>query len=255
MSDMNDPYILALNFKIQHGESYDYSKAPPMVVSTPHFDISVEDENARFVFKTHYATERDARDAVENYIRAWELDIALHRGPDAFKLVFDRAELHDRNPTPGVIAVAAGPLRFTVSVSEPKVTVFLGSYPSPPTPGLKSSPDVESMFNRYIGYLEGSEPLASMAYFCLTVLLSSEGGDLSATARRYSISSQLLKRIRVLASTKGGSAARKATGVATDLTTQETRFLEGAVKTIIRRAAELEFDRNASMHKITIADI
>ena len=252
---MNDPYVLALNYKIQHGEGYDYSKAPALAVSTRHFDVGVEDKNVRFTFKTHHATERDARNAVADYIRAWELDVALHRGPNAFKLMFDRAEIHDRNPTPGVIAVAAGPVRFTVSLSEAKGTILLGSYPSPPTPGLKSSPDIQSMFIRYIGYREGKEPLTGMAYFCLTQFLSIAGGDIKTAANRYFISRQVLKQVRVLASTKGGSVARKTEGVNTDLTPQETRFLEGAVKAIIRRAAEVEFDCNASLDKITIADI
>ena len=257
---MNDPHVVALNYRVEHGPEFDYSKASALSESARDFDIRLEDTKVRFTMKTHHATVQDAVDAVEKYIRAWELHVALKRSPNAFTLRFDCPEIVDRNPTMGVVRVSANPARFSFGVSEPKVTVMLGSYPSPPSPSLARNPDVESMFTRYIGYRDGKEPLTSMAYFCLTVLEASAGkkkGETArkAAARRYCIANRVMNKVGTLCDKKGGRGARKAKGVHLELTHGEKRFLEDAVKTMIRRAAEVEHDPHASHNLIGLRDL
>ena len=257
---MNDPHVVALNYRVEHGPEFDYSKAPALSESTRDFDIRLEDTKVRFAMKTHHATVRDAVDAAEKYIRAWELHVALKRGPNAFTLRFDRPEIVDRNPTTGVVRVSANPVRFNVALSQPEVTVSLGSYPSPPSPGLARNPDVESMFIRYMGYRDGKEPLTSMAYFCLTVLESSavkKKGETArkAAARQYCIANGVMNNVGTLCDKKGGRGARKAKGVHLELTQGEKRFLEDAVKAMIRRAAEVEHDPHASHNLIGLGDL
>ena len=254
---MNDPHVVALNYRIEHASWVDWSRAEPLHLHHNAFDIRVEDKRVRFAMREHFAAESEARGAVENYIDAWELDAALTRGPNAFKLRFVHSEIEDRNPTPGAYHVNAGPATFTISASPAEGTVSPASYPPPPSKGMTRSPDVLSMYFRYVGYREGREPLAAMAYFCLDVLLAStekRQGRLPAAAKRYAISQPVLNRIANLSSKKGGAAARKAGGLLHDLTQKDRHFLEQAVTTIIRRAAEVAHNPTASLQTITMRD-
>ena len=92
----------------------------------------------------------------------------------------------------------AAPVRFNFSISAPQANLSPRTYPSPPSMGLKPTPDVESMFHRYVGFREGREPLTTMAYFCLTVLEASTGkrsGKRAAAAKRYGMCQEVLKQL------------------------------------------------------------
>ena len=132
-------------------------------------------------------------------------------------------------------------------------TVSPASYPPPPSRGLVCSRDVESMLHRYMGYRKGREPLTSMANFCLTVLQIAAGGRRHAAADRFHIAKTVLHRVGALCATKGGAAARKAEGRQTELTQPEQRFLEDAVKAMIRRVAEVAHDPMAGFVQITMS--
>ena len=255
---MNDPHVVALNYKVRHGPEFDYSGAKSLCVRTEEFDLQLTDEKARFAMRGHHATEQEARASVDDYIRSWELASALEFGPNAFRLEFDWAEIEDRNPTPGVVFVRPKPLRLSVAMGTPQIIVAPPVYPSPPSRSLARSPDVESMYLRYAGHHEGREPLTSMAYFCLTVLEGSTGKGkrrLKAVARKYCIDQKVLTNLKRLASTKGGAGARKAEGLACELTPQEQHFLQMAVRAIIRRAAEVGHDPGAPLKSITLRDL
>ena len=255
---MNDPHVAALNYKVRHGPEFDYSRAESLCIRTDEFDLQLVDGIARFAMLDHHATEQEACASIDDYIRSWELASALEFGPNAFKLEFDWAEVEDRNPTPGVVPVRPRPIRLSVALGTPQVTVAPPAYPSPPSKSLARSPDVESMYLRYAGHHEGREPLTSMAYFCLTVLEASTGKRrkrLKAAAKKYCIDQKVLTNLRRLASTKGGAGARKAEGLSAELTPQERQFLQAAVKAIIRRAAEVAHDPDAPLKPIAMRDL
>ena len=110
------------------------------------------------------------------------------------------------------------------------------------------------MFHRYLGHLEGREPLSAMAYFCLTVL-EQMAEDRSKAATRFCISRKVLDRIGKLCATKSGSSARKAIGSSAPHTPEDERFLKCAIQALIRRAAEVEFGTDLKREKIILADI
>ena len=87
---MNDPTVVALVYRIEHGESVDYSEAKPLRREEPGFRVKIEDEEARFEFKGHHATEQAALQAIDGYVREWEFTAGLQRGPDCFRLQFVR---------------------------------------------------------------------------------------------------------------------------------------------------------------------
>ena len=255
---MNDPHVVALNYRIEHRSSVDYDQANPLERSEDAFDIHIEHNKARFAMKRHYASQSEALEAVEGYVRAWEHLAALQNEPHEFKLVFDGAEIADRDPTPGVVYASAKPIHFKVSVSEATGHVSRGTYPLPPSSRMDFSRDVKLMFDRYVGYRARRGYLTDMANFCLTILEKSvqcRKRRRKAAAKHYDIEYRVLDVVGRLCSQKGGAEARKAQGVDQDLSGQERQFLEEAVKAIIRRAAEVAADPNGSRDTILLSDL
>ena len=143
------------------------------------------------------------------------------------------ARIEDRKPSPpGVVEIRGaqlgGELDCTLTA---RLTIGALSYPSPSS-GLKITPDVQTLYDRYMGYRQGKEPLASLAYFCLTILERSteKTNSRKVAAETYGVKLEVLKKIGHLSSEKGGQQARKAVGKDEDLTTQDRRFLEEAIK-------------------------
>ena len=250
---MNDPHVVALIYRVEHGDSIDYSKAKPLVVEEPGFRLCVEELQARFEFKAHYATAEQARNAIADYIRVWEFDATLKRGnPDSFRLRFETAEIVDRNPTPGALRIS-GCLVGEAGTLSAKLTVSTPNYPSPPS-DLAIDPDAETLYGRYMGYRQKREPLPGMVYFCLTALQDGAGSR-KAAARKYGIDIAVLAKIGDLTANRGGAQARKAAGVATELSHQEHRFLDRAAKAIVRRVAERAHAPTGTLPTIALSDL
>lgn len=253
---MNDPHVEALEYSIQYGpDVIDWSGAEPMHVQEGDFGVRAENGRVRFEFRTHYASEQEARSAVEeSYIPNWEFDVGLTRGPNAFTLRFERSEIVDRNPPPGPPPLRAiarlGRLTASANLAPPRPPAFQ----EPPREGIKRTPSVESMFQHYLRYRRGAETLPAMAYFCLTTLEQTAGGRGKAVAH-FCISRNVLDRIGKLSAEKGGDVARKAKGRNTPYSPDEERFLRSAIKALIRRAAQVEYGPDPTRKKITRDDI
>ena len=257
---MNDPHVVALLYRIKHGDSIDYSQAKPLVVGDSRFKLTVEDKRVRFEFKTHYATEEQACKCISEYIRLWEFDATLKRGnQDSFRLVFEKAEMIDRNGTPRL----STNFKAGGGVGSARLTLCVCEYPPPPS-DIALNADVETMYQRYMGYRKKHEPLQSMAYFCLSMLEDSPAPRSQerkrsrkrlAAASKYQIEEGVLVEIGRLSSTKGGREARKAGGVATELSPQERHFMTRAVKAIIRRAAEKAHAPDVPLPTISLSNL
>ena len=270
---MNDPHVVALFYKFDHGNSVNYDKAEPLVVEEKAFRLKVKDKKASFYLKYHYATEAEARKAIDEYIRNWEFDGCLQGGPDCIRLEFESADIKDRDPppppppTPGIKNIGATLVRSGGTVST-AVSKGVTSYPSPPT-DVNVTPDVQTMYDRYMGHRREHEPITGMAYFCLSILEWMGEKEIKheekrqtkidvrdAAAKYFQVSRRVLDRIGELSSTKGGPlGARKKEGIDQDLTAKERRFLREAVKKMILRAAEKAKAPEKELMQITLADL
>ena len=251
---MNDPHVVALIYHIEHDNSVNYEKTRPLVRDELAFRVKVKDEKVCFKLRKHYATESEARQSIDEYIRVWELDAGLRHGYDYFELKFDRAKIVDRNPTPGEIDLSA---TFTAGIPTTSATLTVAplDYPAPPL-GLSIDADVQTMYDRYMNHLRGHESLASMAYFCFSTISYIAKTQKIPANQYYQISKKVLNRVSRLSSTKGGRlGARKREGIDEDLTEQERRFLKEAVKKMIYRAAEKANDPTKSLSQITLNDL
>jgi hypothetical protein len=172
--------------------------------------------------------------------------------------VFERSEIIDRNPPPPpapgepeLIHVSAK-ATFNIDTEIARL-VNRSSYPTPPS-DFALDADVDTLWQRWTGYLAGRESLQQMAYFCLTVL-QMHGGRTGA-AQRFAVSERVLATLAQL-STETGDAltARKMTQNFRAATDDERAWLEAAVKALIRRAGEVAADPAASPLQLTKADL
>ena len=106
---MNDPHVKALIYVVEHDKSSDYSLADAVETEQASFRLTLEDSEARFELKEHYATWQQAKQAIQPFIDQWELKASLESGLGTFVLTFSRPEIIDRKPTPGVISVSPPP--------------------------------------------------------------------------------------------------------------------------------------------------
>ena len=249
---MNDPHVVALIYRVDHGNSIDYSKAAPLNHDEPGFRLTVEDNRARLDFKEHYATVEQARESLAEYIRLWEFRAQLEHGPNSFRLEFDKPEVIDRNPTQGEVSISAH-FRAGKATGSAKLTIVASDYPQPPAK-MALNPDVETMHHRYMGYRQGREPLPALAYFCLTVL-EQAAGERKKAADTYQIQRKVLDNIGKFTSTRSGPDARKYKRVATELSSQERNFLGSAVRAIIRRMAEKHFAPDGDLPILSLSDL
>lgn len=239
MSDLGATHIESLVYSLQPSEFVVYNNPPPLKFDTDIFEGTLENNVLTSRMKVHFATEAEARAAVEGTLRAWEIDAALQRGYPEFKFVFQKVVLVDRNPLEGkgtsqVVTEASvyikGEVRFRIKP---------GQYPAPPQ-DFCVTPDVETLWTRYEGYLRGREPLLPMAYFCLTVILATYDGRANA-AKQLNVAEAVLGKIGELTSTRGDSlTARKMDAQSTkqSLSGPETTWLQAAVRALIRRLGE-----------------
>ncbi len=279
---MDDPHVVALVYKIEHGRSVDYQEADPQDHEADNFSVRIEDGKVCFTMKPHarYATVAEAQEAVREYIRCWEFDVYLRKGPNRFRLEFDRPEIEDRKPSPALPVTAgtlslrgfganSGQARLTMGTLVVEEKDVRSPYPPPPS-GLAITPDVQSMFDRFMAYRSGQEKLPGMANFWLTLIearpnqksrTSSPNSRRAKAAKKYGIDLRVLDEIGNLSAKKGGpQAARKKEGIKRPLTASETRFLEEAIAALTRRVAEVEHDiknesyENKNLKEIKLSD-
>lgn len=159
----------------------------------------------------------------------------------------------------GPVTIRAGVPRVRA-----KLTKLVASYPAlPQGPAIDhDDPDASFMLSRLDLYRQGREPLADVAYLCLTVVEDSafrvsggQGSKRKGAAMYYQIEERVLNMVGELSSRKGGPLARKSEGRSDPFTKEETLFLEAAVAVLTRRSAEKAADPNGSLSLITMADL
>ena len=256
---MRDPHVASLRYRFVAGETVSFDCPPPVERETEAFRMRLEDGVATFEMLEHHASEDTARECVEGYLRAWEIHVALRFGRGEMHFEFAGADVIDRDPPPpgtGQVVYAKALMGAVGLMDNVTVHVTRRRYPEPPS-GFIASPDVETMWGRYEGYLKGREPLAAMAYACLTLLEASARGRESA-AKQYRISLDVLRKLAHLATEIGDEGtARKFSRLRERRphTGPERAWVEAVVKALIQRAGEWALAPAASRPQITMSDL
>lgn len=251
--------IKSLVYQVRSGEDTIYEDPAPLEVDTEKWKGCLENGMLTCYMKVHYSSVGDARKEVECYLRAWEIDAAITCGRGSIAFVYQNADVVD--PTPiglGNVVIHPGVCETVVIADIVKVLLTRTSYPPPPKVFIVS-PDVESLWSRYDGYLDGKEPLLSMTYFCLTIIVEAYGqGDREAAANAMNVDPAILSTLGRLTSTKCDvRTARKAPkrGDSHPLSGAECAWIEAVVKALIHRAGEhTACDNSSALPRIGMLD-
>jgi hypothetical protein len=249
---VNDPHIEALIYRIGHKESVNYANAAPLEHAESDFIIRIERGRARIEMQTDYVEVSEARAAVEPFLRAWELLAGLNYGPGEFEFVYEKANIIDRSPVPGLVGAAAFDAVGVLDITHG--TVSRSSFPPPPN-GVARDVIVDLMFERYCLQRERRTTLADAANYCLTALETAAGGGRKQASARFNIDFSVLTKLGELAATKGGKEARKAEAWVGEYTPVERDWLTKVLPLIVRRAAEVAFDPDATRPPITLVEL
>jgi hypothetical protein len=231
---MNDPHVVALHYKLVLGESVQFSPpTEPLEFEMADFHCMLRDTHLRLEPREHYKSRDAAKGVVDPLIQAWALEAAVRLNVPTLRIEYERTELVDRAPGPGMTSLyLEATVRVTASASATGGH-RLSEYPPPPSPGFEVSPDVDTLWRRYTGYVAGREPLLAMAYFAYTVVTVGVNGRVNAAAR-YNMEEAVLRKVSELSSIRGDvTTARKATQSPQPLTAEETTWLEAAVRALI----------------------
>lgn len=167
---MSDIHVVALYYDVKAGDGTDYEIAAPLEYEHAKFRVEVKDGLAKFEMKGYFVTQERAIECVLPFIRSWEVQSDLTSEPESFRLKFHNSQVIDRDPSPrSKSVVGSAAMLIDAFVSAGKGLVKRSSYPEPPH-AFAVDANVETMAMRYCWYRQGREPLASMAYFCLTVI-------------------------------------------------------------------------------------
>ncbi|MGB8657132.1 MAG: hypothetical protein WCE90_05040 [Candidatus Zixiibacteriota bacterium] len=237
-------------------KSVTFDNPQAMECETNSFRLRLDNGLVTFEPKEHFPSVDSARRIAYDFLRAWELDVALRLGRREIAFTFQDAHVVDRDPPPaGSVQVSKlNSLGMAAVAGSLTLHVTRRRYPEPPKL-FRSSPDVETLWQRFEGYLESREPLPSMAYFCLTLIEAKAGGRNQA-AKLYRINKDVLSKLGELTSQLGdGTTARKVNQgrALTPLTPSEKGWIEATVKLVIRRVGEIDSD--STLPLITMGDL
>jgi len=256
---MNDPHVEILIYKLKVADNITYDQPPALDIEYEEFTCHLEANQLTCTMKAHYPSLESARKLVEEYLRAWEIDIALRLGRGELQFVYKDGKVIDRNPPPPesgrhrVIHCEVG--IYAITGLSATMHVTRKQYPQP-SRFFKISPDLEVLWKRYDMYLDGKEPICTMAYFCLTVIQQRFGGRRHAS-RILSIDQKVLQKLGELSSKRGDTVtARKAVtrgSAFTPLNDKEKNWIETVVKLLIRRIGE--YNSGHELPKIKMTDL
>lgn len=248
---MNDPHVVSLRYRVVTGPHVDFDMAAPVEFETPDFRVAIAEGAATFAMAGHFASVEEARRIVDPFVQAWEISSCIENDPGDFTLEYDRAEVIDRAPTPGVVCVTGVQAVATFGM-DAVAHVKRGRFPTPPL-DFVCDEVVEAMAWQYEGVRQRRLALGAVSYFCLSLLEGAFGGR-DGIRDRLSISSTVLTTFGRLSSEKGGKA-RKGLGLGSEFTNQERAWLKAVIKLFIRRAGEYGFEPTKVRPLVTMADL
>ena len=248
---MNDPHVEELRYHVKTTDDLVFEDPPPIKDETDAFRMTLTESVATFWMKEHHRSEEAAKMVAEEYLRAWEIDLALQRNRTSLHFIFDRAKVIDRNPPPGTpVTVELEGLIAGVSNLSAEATVIKREYPPPPK-NFVADTDTRAMWAQYERYIQGHDRLLPMAYSCLTRLEframshPAKGNKRERAADMYRIHVDVLKKLGELSTNLGDEVEARKLTPQSELrppTEKEVTWIESALKLIIRRTGEYAAD-------------
>lgn len=232
---MNDPHVVTLKYRVLETDSFEFQDPPDINIDTPYFRGRLSKYILILEPKEHYESEIQIRPIADKFLHSWEIAAGLQYGRPNFRIRFEGSQIMDRKPSQGEQSVHINSCLHSSGSLQAKP--IYRAYPTPPEE-FQVTPEVEVLWDRYCRFLDGKEPLLSMAYFCLTLL---ERGDRKQAALHYGIDSKVLNKLGELTSTRGdNTTARKLTVTTSQLSNIEQTWIESTIKAVIKHLATIK---------------
>lgn len=236
---MNDPHVSRLRYRVIPASFIELVDGPPLEVETGAFCAKLAGRTLVLVMCAHFASESEARCVSDPFVNGWAIASGLRRGRPEISFEFEAAELVDRSPASNAPGYFSGSMRlpmFQHQATATRMPIRTG-FPRA-APNFLASREVEVLWARHQAYIEGREPLTSMAYFCLTFVRTLAGGGNKRAAEKYGISCNVFERIGALVGIRGDFlTARKvvSTQAPVPLDQDDLLWLEAAIRIMIWR--------------------
>ncbi len=256
---MNGEYVESLRYGLKMEKLVEFDDPPPLERNTSSLRLRLEGDELIVWPKVRYGAPEAAKKVVDEYVRAWEIHEALQSGRATVGFELRSARIVDRTGSEVSEYVVS---RFATLRAVRRAPERRNSYPEPPE-AFAASPDTEAMWQRYERYLEGREPLLSMAYACLSRLEFAARNAPGKQARKrveraYGIEEAVLRRLGELTANLGDEAeARKLHAGSQNRPPddKERTWIEAAVRALIRRSGEHDADPQRTLPQVTMADL
>lgn len=176
-----------MNYEVSSEEWVTYQNPKPISFSNELGAFDLGDKRLRITPAKHFPNEMEARSSVEPFLRDWEINTDLQLNIGMLRFKFESVEVIDRDPPPAGSPVIINMKVGSVAWGGVKCSIGLipSEYPQPPKT-FHATPAVQSVYDRWIGFRSGNEPLQSMAYFVLTSLEAAVGESKDSRKRAAS---------------------------------------------------------------------
>ncbi len=264
-AQLNDPHVDELRYHIETADDLVFRDPPPIGDETGAFRMALAEGVATFEMKEHHPSAETARIPVEEYLRTWEIDLALQRGRTSLWFVFDGAQVIDRDPPPS--PPPGTPITREVTDAQGisdsvRPSLTKGEYPTPPE-NFVADVDTRAMWEQYERYLQGRDRLLPMAYSCLSRLefkarFHPVKGKRQKAASMYRIDYEVLDKLGELTNKLGDEVGARKLSSQSELrppNPQEIAWTEATLRRIIRRAGEYAADPQKQWSQITMSDL
>lgn len=252
METMDDPHVNALVYRFRSREPMDrFGAAEPLRLVLDRFSILLEGETLRAQPLDHYAAEEDARATLEPRLRDWEIAARLSSPAHSIQFEYLDAEVIDRSPTPGGMAVRPGTARAAAVAADASIAVDNGHFPEPDSE-FRTNSLVESILDRLERSRRDQTRLAYDAYWAYVAVCDAFGSE-AAAARTLGVSRHVLEELVRIANKRDPDISRKPAGRVDSITPEERTWLSEVMRVLARRAGWSY--RGTPQPQVTLADL
>lgn len=238
---MNDPHVESLLYAFEAPKPSDqFTKAAPLDADIGRFAVRLEGGRLVARPKDHYATEEEAREALEPYLRNWEIDARLQRPPHWIAFAFLESAIVDRAPLRPALLVRLPPARIPVTGGPITVVFENRQYPAPDH-RFTATALVEALTELLERARTDESRLLYDAYGVYTAVVGPHEKDVARAARRLRVSREILRTLARISNKNDPRIRRKyQPGPVAPVTDRERAWLDAAMALLIRRVGHVE---------------
>ncbi len=164
---MNDPNFEKVYYHFITEKFTDkFDRASPLQMTQGDFEIELDKGMLTVTPLKHFPDVESAKAAIEPMLRSWESSTFLSHSRFRIHFRFHQADVIDRNPTPDNTTINVHSAQSVFVAGTVTVTREMNCYPAP-SKSFVSSQLTDELIYRLQQYIDGREPLPTVAYYVL----------------------------------------------------------------------------------------